>query len=94
MESILKDLYYGRISPDEINRPILKNLKEFQDKMRIQEDQFIGQLTEEQIRQFDLIMEERLLAVDLEFADTFVAGFQLGACMMLEIFEIKIPVTK
>ena len=85
MESILKDLYYGKLHPGDMNGPILKDLKDYQRKMRDQEDQFISQLTDEQIKQFDIIMEERLLGVDLDFADTFVTGVHFGARIILEI---------
>ena len=85
METVLEELYNGKIIPFEQQRS--RRFQEARRQLREKEDAFRGKLEEGLIDELhDLLAEyTRLLSIDME--EDFVNGFKLGTRMMCQVFQ-------
>jgi hypothetical protein len=89
MESILKKLYYGNLSRDEIfyaNDPEYRNLNE---KVIEVMELLKKKVTEEDYKTITKLIELHTESGALETADAFVYGFKYGTLIMLEVLQDK-----
>lgn len=87
MERILKALYDGELYPAEQYKPKSEEYIALRRKHYQSYEDFIKKLESPLAIEFIRIMDEQLDAVPLEFSETFISGFRLGAKMMIEVFE-------
>ncbi|HJC23705.1 MAG TPA: hypothetical protein H9761_08385 [Candidatus Eisenbergiella merdavium] len=88
MESILQQLYEGKISPAEQYRPRTEEHREAVERILKSRGEFARALKETDqalYEKFLRIMEEDDLS--FETGEMFIDGFKLGARMMLEIMN-------
>lgn len=92
MESVLEQLYFGKIYPAEqyaangeeyrkLSRENAEHYEEFMETLR--------QLNPPLDNRFGEIMDERGEVMTYELSEMFINGFRLGARMMAEIFADK-----
>jgi len=90
MESILKKIYNGEIIPadeyikknEEIRRMRRNQYKHYEDFISK-----LSKLTPPLDKEFIRIMEEQIETLPFEFEDAFINGFQIGARIMIEVFD-------
>lgn len=87
MNSILKQLYDGDISPAEQFRPYLEEYTAKVDKIRKAESVFTEKLTKQQEEEYDKLMDEHSRLMPLEMSQVYVDGFKTGARIMCEVFS-------
>ena len=90
MDKILHDLYNGEINPIEQYRPMTEEYKALREKQYQHYEDFIKKLGSPLDKEFIRIMDEQLDTVPIEFSETFIDGFRLGARMMIEVFDDKL----
>lgn len=91
MKSVLEKLYNGEIIPIEQYRPMLEEHRiEFLKK----EKQFSEQLSEEQKKQLEILMDDYLNLFPIEMVQEFSNGFKLGVQLMCEVFSEDLNVKK
>lgn len=85
METVLEELYNGRIIPFEQQRS--KRFQEARRQLREKEDAFRSKLEDDLVDELhDLLAEyTRLLSIDME--EDFVNGFKLGSRIMFQVFQ-------
>lgn len=89
MESVLEQLYFGRIYPaeqyaakgGEYRRLRRENEAHYEEFMEM-----LSKLDPPLDKRFGEIMDERLDVMLYELSEMFVSGFQLGARIMTEVF--------
>lgn len=90
MRSILEQLYDGEIYPAE---QFDVKTKEYQRVMKEHGEHYeefvekLNNITPSLGERFMEIMDEQLDAIPIEMEETFIAGFRLGARLMIEVFE-------
>lgn len=90
MRSILEQLYDGEIYPAE---QFNVKAEEYQRVMKEHSDHYeefvekLNNITPSLGERFMEIMDEQLDAIPIEMAEIFIAGFRLGARLMVEVFE-------
>ncbi len=85
METVLEDLYNGRLIPFEQERS--KRFEEARRQLHQKEEAFSQQLDEDLVDGLHELLAEytRLLSIDME--EDFVNGFKLGARIMCQVFQ-------
>ncbi len=85
METVLEELYNGRIIPFEQQRS--RRFQEARRQLREKEDAFRSKLEDDLVDELhDLLAEyTRLLSIDME--EDFVNGFKLGSRIMFQVFQ-------
>ena len=89
MRSILEELWYGNVCPNEGCREVTKETKELMKYIAEHHDNLHATLTEKQketLEKFDDCYSE---LTDINERDIFVYAFRLGARMMLEVMTPK-----
>ena len=84
---IIEDLYYGRISPYEMNisaTPEYQKLKALADR---NEDLLRESLSDEQREMLDKLIESVTDISSISERDMFIAGFRLGVKLMIDIMK-------
>lgn len=89
MDTILMQLYLGKICPVNQYTPILEEYKELRKKQFAHYESFVKKLESPLDEEFLRIMDEQMDTLPYEFSEMFIEGFRLGARMMLEILEDK-----
>ena len=92
MDTILQQLYDGKIFPAEQYRPTVEEYKKLYKKHYQHYEDFIKELSQMQKpldTRFVEIMDEQLDTIPYEISNMFIDGFRLGARMMIEVFEDK-----
>lgn len=87
MNSILKQLYDGDISPAEQFRPCLEEYAAKWDKIRKAESVFTEKLTKQQEQEYDKLMDAHSRLMPLEMSQVYADGFKMGARIMCEVFS-------
>ena len=83
----IQDLYYGRISPYEMNistAPEYQKLKTLADK---NEDLLRETLSDEQKELLDKLIESITNISSISERDMFIAGFRLGMKLMIDVMK-------
>ena len=86
---IIEDLYYGRISPYEMNisaTPEYQKLKALADR---NEDLLRDSLSHEQKELLDKLIETVTDISSISERDMFIAGFRLGMKLMMDVMKDK-----
>ena len=87
MDTILQQLYDGKIFPAEQYRPTVEEYKKLYKKHYQHYEDFIKELSQLQKpldTRFVEIMDEQLDTIPYEISNMFIDGFRLGARMMIE----------
>ena len=85
--NIIEDLYYGRISPYEMNisaTPECQKLKALADR---NEDLLRDSLSHEQKGLLDKLIESVTDISSISERDMFIAGFRLGMKLMIDVMK-------
>ena len=88
MSSLLEDLYYGRISPEDQFTPKFAEYQALRQEHGKHYTEFVNKLKSYNCgleKQFLEILDEQADAIPIETAEMFIRGFRMGAKMMLEI---------
>lgn len=86
-ESVLRDLYFGEISPWE-RRPICtREYREITGEIIRIEDHFKSLLSPEEYAKIEEMQELRARADIMESIDLFTYAFRTGALMMIDVFN-------
>lgn len=91
METILQQLFDGKINPSEQYRPELQQYKDLVRKQNEEYKQFSEQLNKldpHLEKQFQAILDRQLEEIPLEMAQLFINGFKLGARITAESLVI------
>lgn len=88
-ESILDDLYYGRISPWERRRVRTHEFKEISSQIIAIEEHFRNLLPAEEFEKLEELQELRGQADAIESENLFGYAFSTGALMMIDIFDYE-----
>ena len=86
---IIEDLYYGRISPYEMNisaTPEYQKLKALADR---NEDLLRKSLSDEQRELLEKLIETVTDISSISERDMFIAGFRLGMKLMMDVMKDK-----
>ncbi len=87
MQSVIKELWYGRICPQEaegLKKPELKELQEYMSRHR---ENLEKTMTEEQKEIYERFMDCRNEYDELVDEEMFTYGFKLGIKLMTEAVE-------
>ena len=86
---IIEDLYYGRISPYEMNisaTPEYQKLKALADR---KEDSLRESLSDKQKEMLEKLIESVTDISSISERDMFIAGFRLGVKMMIDVMKAE-----
>lgn len=86
MNSIIEDLYKGKIYPFEKFKPILHHYKNNKEEAFQGYEEFGKNLDPERRKEFEQILDNHLDLLSLEMEQNFSDGFKLGVKLMCEIF--------
>ena len=87
MENILHKLYRGEIAPADGYEARLEEYQHVRARHIREYDAFIQSLEPRQRKDFVRIMNHEFDTLPIEYADTFVEGFQLGVKMMVAVYH-------
>lgn len=90
MESVLSALYHGKLCPAEQYTYRTEEYRKVHQEHYQHYDNFMQTLKELDPpldQQFMKIMDEQLNLLPLEYSETFMDGFRLGARLMMDIFQ-------
>lgn len=85
MNSLLQELYNGRIKPGENRNWIVEEHKQKRDHVLAQEEAFCAGLTEAQKRQYIAIIDEYAALLPCEAEEVYIQGMRMGAQLMQEL---------
>lgn len=86
MESVLANLFNGKICPFEQLAPAYKAYKQTMDSFWETQEEFSSGLTEIQKQKFEEIMDKFIETSPMEETQSFINGFKLGAQIIFEVF--------
>lgn len=86
MNSVLEELWYGNIVPNE-NMGLSKEMKENMKKMAQRYDELYSTLGDEQKLLFEKLNDASMELADVSEREIFVYAFRLGAKFTLEIMK-------
>lgn len=86
MSSILKDLYYGRVSPWERRPTRDAESREITRKIEDEKRYFIQKMSLDDCHRFQKLENLYTQSSDIEQIDAFSCGFKLGAELMVAVF--------
>ncbi len=81
-KSIIEEIYRRMIQE---NKPSVEYLKLQKENIKLS-DKFEENLTEEQEKQFEDLIEHRLIMEDTRVKDLFIQGFKLAIKIIAEVF--------
>ena len=90
MENILHKLYRGELSPADGYEARLEEYQQMRERHIREYDAFIKDLEPRQQKAFLRIMNHQFDTIPMEYADTFVEGFQMGVKMIVAVFQNEI----
>ncbi len=88
-ESMLHDLYFGRIIPWERPRVRTPEYKEISTKIIDMEQHFRNLLSPEEYAKLEELQKLRWQAETIEDANLFAYAFSTGALMMIDVFNFE-----
>ena len=89
MSDFIEDFYYGNIEPQEISTELRTELKKKFDSLSRAEEQLASKLTDEEKELFIKYASQSSEFLCVSNADSFIAGFRLGARFTYDTFVEK-----
>ena len=89
MSNIIEDFYYGNIEPQEVNSELTSKLKKKLNNLAEKEEQLTARLSGEDKELFQNYVSAYIEFSTTSNADSFVAGFRLGAKFTYDTFITK-----
>ena len=89
MSDFIEDFYYGNIEPQEISTELRTELKKKLDSLSRAEEQLASKLTDEEKELFIKYASQSSEFLCVSNADSFIAGFRLGARFTYDTFIDK-----
>ena len=89
MSDFIEDFYYGNIEPQEISTTFSTELKRKLDSLSQAEEQLTSTLTDEEKELFIKYANQLSEFLCVSNADSFIAGFRLGARFTYDTFIEK-----
>lgn len=89
MSDFIEDFYYGNIEPQEISTELRTELKRKLDLLSQAEEQLTSKLTDEEKELFIKYASQSSEFLCISNADSFIAGFRLGARFTYDTFIEK-----
>ena len=89
MSDFIEDFYYGNIEPQEISTELSTELKKKLDSISQAEEQLTSKLTDEEKELFIKYASQSSEFLCVSNADSFIAGFRLGARFTYDTFVEK-----
>ena len=89
MSDFIEDFYYGNIEPQEISTELRTELKKKLDSLSRAEEQLTSKLTDEEKELFINYASQSSEFLCVSNADSFIAGFRLGARFTYDTFIEK-----
>ncbi len=89
MSDFIEDFYYGNIEPQEISTELRTELKSKLDSLSQAEEQLTSKLTNEEKELFMKYAGQSSEFICVSNADSFIAGFRLGARFTYDTFIEK-----
>lgn len=86
MSDFIEDFYYGNIEPQEISTELRTELKKKLDSLSRAEEQLTSRLTDEEKELFIKYANQSSEFLCVSNADSFIAGFRLGARFTYDTF--------
>ena len=86
MSDFIEDFYYGNIEPQEISTTLSIELKKKLDSLSRAEEQLTSKLTDEEKELFIKYSSQSSEFLCISNADSFIAGFRLGARFTYDTF--------
>ena len=86
MSDFIEDFYYGNIEPQEISTELRTELKKKLDSLSRAEEQLASKLTDEEKELFLKYASQSSEFLCVSNADSFIAGFRLGAKFTYDTF--------
>ena len=86
MSDFIEDFYYGNIEPQEISTTLSTELKRKLDLLSRAEEQLASKLTDEEKELFIKYASQSSEFLCVSNADSFIAGFRLGARFTYDTF--------
>ena len=86
MSDFIEDFYYGNIEPQEISTELRTELKSKLDSLSQAEEQLTSKLTDEEKELFIKYASQSSEFLCVSNADSFIAGFRLGARFTYDTF--------
>ena len=86
MSEFIEDFYYGNIEPQEISTTLSTELKRKLDLLSQAEEQLASKLTDEEKELFIKYASQSSEFLCVSNADSFIAGFRLGARFTYDTF--------
>lgn len=90
MDSILHDLYHGKLFPSEQYTPPEGKHRKFQEECADRYDNFVKSLEPYQKNAFVRIIDDQFHLMSFDHPDVFACGFQMGAKVMFEVYREEI----
>lgn len=85
MNSILTDLYYGRVSPWERRSVHGAERREIDRNIEEEKRYFLQKMSSDDCQRFEELEDLYIQSYETEQADAFSCGFKLGAELMLAV---------
>ena len=79
MPNFIEEFYYGNIEPQEITTELRANVRNKLAALAKTEEQFVASLTDAESELFDTYLKQLGEFLCVSNADSFIAGFKLGA---------------
>ncbi len=89
MSDFIEDFYYGNIEPQEISTTLSTELKRKLDLLSQTEEQLTPKLTDEERELYIKYTSQSSEFLCVSNADSFIAGFRLGARFTYDTFVEK-----
>ena len=89
MSDFIEDFYYGNIEPQEISTELRTELKRKLDLLSQAEERLTSKLTDEEKELFIKYASQSSEFLCVSNADSFIAGFRLGARFTYDTFVEK-----
>ena len=89
MSDFIEDFYYGNIEPQEISTTLSTELKKKLDSLSQAEEQLTSTLTDKEKELFMKYASQSSEFLCVSNADSFIAGFRLGARFTYDTFIEK-----
>ena len=89
MSDFIEEFYYGNIEPQEISTTLSIELKRKLDSLSQAEEQLTSKLTDEEKELFIKYASQSSEFLCVSNADSFIAGFRLGARFTYDTFIEK-----
>lgn len=87
MESILEKLYNGELHPGEGIRSVFEHYQSKREEAFESYESLMEKLPESLKEEFNEVMNRHVELIPLDYTQTFIDGFRLGALIMIEVYQ-------